>query len=190
MQHRGEAVDHAGDGERAERLERLRGHRHPLDEAREPEPARDTDGDADDEREEEFAARAARALVADAEVREQGEHHGDPDGVVRAGLALQDRAAPSDELTLAEDGETAAGSVGARAAPISAELAHDRPTTRRATSVIAAAVANVPRIPRFTIGQAPSRKRRRPTCIPPSKRIRISATVTTRSTCSGSSSCS
>src|ERR671922_241387 len=45
-----------------------------------------------------------------------------------------------------------------------------------------AAVAKVPKIPSEVIGSAAPRKRRQPTCMPPSKRMTISATTPIRST--------
>lgn len=75
-----------------------------------------------------------------------------------------------------------AGSVGASAAPRMPANVHEKPKNKCAASAISPAVANVPSTPREAISTAEARKRRQPTCIPPSKRMAIRATTPIRST--------
>src|ERR671930_1200322 len=75
-----------------------------------------------------------------------------------------------------------AGSVGASAAPRMPAIVQSKPKSAWAKTAITAAVANVPTTPSDVIGNAAPRKRRQPTCMPPSKRITISATTPIRST--------
>src|SRR5919199_954101 len=75
-----------------------------------------------------------------------------------------------------------AGSVGASAAPRTPAIVQSKPKKAWAKTAITAAVANVPTTPSDVIGSAAPRKRRQPTCMPPSKRITISATTPIRST--------
>src|SRR5919197_2082 len=75
-----------------------------------------------------------------------------------------------------------AGSVGASAAPRTPAIVQSKPKKAWAKAAITAAVANVPMTPSTVIGNAAPRKRRQPTCMPPSKRITISATTPIRST--------
>ena len=51
-----------------------------------------------------------------------------------------------------------------------------------AATAMSSAVANVPTVPSTPIGTNEARKRRQPTCMPPSKRMTISATTPIRST--------
>jgi hypothetical protein len=75
-----------------------------------------------------------------------------------------------------------AGSVGARAAPMRPAVVQSTSSSSLAATVMTAAVANVPAVPRRTIGVAAPRNRRMPMCMPPLKRITISATTAIRST--------
>ena len=75
-----------------------------------------------------------------------------------------------------------AGSVGAIAAPIRPAVVHEKPSAQWPNRAISPVVANVPSTPSEAIGQIEPRKRRQPTCIPPSKRITISAITPRRST--------
>ena len=75
-----------------------------------------------------------------------------------------------------------AGSVGAIAAPIRPAVVHEKPSAQCPNSAMSPAVANVPSTPSEAIGPIEPRSRRQPTCIPPSKRITISATTPSRST--------
>ena len=75
-----------------------------------------------------------------------------------------------------------AGSVGAIAAPIRPAVVHEKPSTECPNRAISPVVANVPSTPSEAIGQIEPRSRRQPTCIPPSKRITISAITPSRST--------
>jgi hypothetical protein len=80
---------------------------------------------------------------------------------------------------------TTAGSVGARAVPISSEACHASPNSAWASTATAAAVANVPATPIHRIDPAAVRSRCQPMCMPPSNRIAMRATVTMRCTVSG-----
>jgi hypothetical protein len=75
---------------------------------------------------------------------------------------------------------TTAGSVGASAVPMSREARQPSPNSPCAANARAAAVTNVPTTPSQTTAPAAERKRPHPICIPPSNRIKISATVTIR----------
>jgi len=73
-----------------------------------------------------------------------------------------------------------AGSVGASAVPSSNADHQSRSNRAWASTAKAAAVTNVPATPTQTTGRAALRKRRQPMCIPPSNKMTISATDTTR----------
>ena len=75
-----------------------------------------------------------------------------------------------------------AGSVGASAAPRIPAAVQEKSKSQCAANAMTPAVPNVPSTPRVTIGPAEARKRRQPTCIPPSKRIRIRQITPIRST--------
>src|SRR4051794_6171952 len=82
--------------------------------------------------------------------------------------------------------KTTAGSVGATAVATRTEAYHSRPTARCRKRATPTVVRKVPAMPTRAMGRAASRKRSRPIPIPPSNRMKISATVTSRSTvCSG-----
>src|SRR5262245_38773035 len=83
-----------------------------------------------------------------------------------------------------------AGSVGASAAPTIQAAVQPKSKNVYAARAITAAVPNVPSTPRSEIGTIAPRKRRQPTCIPPSNRITISATTPIRSTSRIESACS
>jgi hypothetical protein len=75
-----------------------------------------------------------------------------------------------------------AGSVGASAAPRMPAAIQEKLKSQCAAIAISPAVAKVPTTPSETISSAEARKRRQPTCRPPSKRIMIRATTPIRST--------
>jgi len=77
---------------------------------------------------------------------------------------------------------TTAGSVGAIAVATRRQANHGNPNTRCRTTAAAAAVTNVPASPVIVIDATADRKRRQPMRIPPSNRMKIRATLTTRST--------
>ncbi len=75
---------------------------------------------------------------------------------------------------------TTAGSVGARAAPMSKDASHSNPKTVCASTASAAVVTTVPATPSHATPARAGRIRSQPMCMPPSKRISTSATVTIR----------
>ena len=79
---------------------------------------------------------------------------------------------------------TTAGSVGASAVPSSSASGHATPNRTWASTATAAAVRRVPTTPRSRIGESADRSLRTPMPVPPSNRMRISATVTICSTAS------
>ena len=184
MDERGRAVDHAGEGERAQRV---KGGLRQADPAHQPEagaprrprsrrplrrPSRPRTPDD----------RPEGAVVARREL-DHPDHQRDPDGVVRAGLALEDRARPAAHLAAAEDGERD-GRVG-RGERRAEEAAGDpgeteQPMRRRPRS--APAVRTCRGHPSESIGTSARRSRRQPISMPPSKRITTSATTAIRST--------
>src|SRR6478672_8814313 len=85
--------------------------------------------------------------------------------------------------------KTTAGSVGEIAVATSSEGNQARPSAMWMNTPIAPAVRKVPRTPTTTIGPAASRNLRSPMCMPPSNRMQIRATVTSRSTVRSGGSC-
>ena len=77
-----------------------------------------------------------------------------------------------------------AGSVGDSAAARTPESVQLKSSRKCAQIAIRTAVVSVPTIPSAPIGTIARRKRRQPMCMPPSKRITISATTPIRSTVS------
>ncbi len=75
-----------------------------------------------------------------------------------------------------------AGSVGASAVPSSSAVLQSKPNNQCAAAASASAVTSVPATPSQTMAPACRREPTPPMCIPPSKRITSSATVTTRCT--------
>ncbi len=79
---------------------------------------------------------------------------------------------------------TTAGSVGAKAVPMSRAVCQATPNSTCAASATPSAVRAVPTRPSQAMEPAEARNRRHPMCIPPSNRMKINATVTSRSSVS------
>ena len=145
---------------------------------------------ADSHLQHELAEHVQRRAAAQAARRDQARHERDADRVVRARLALEDGAGPAGDLAAAEHGEDdrrigrrdGRGEQGG-GVPGQAEARSARAPRRRAT------VRNVPSTPTTAMGVADALKRRQPMCMPPSKRIASSATVTSRSTVRSEGAC-
>ena len=99
------AVDHPRGGEDSQRVQRRLGERHPPDQRQQEAPAGHADRDADGHLDRELLQNAPeRPLVARGEL-DHPDHERDADGIVRAGLALEHRAAAAADLAVAEDTE-------------------------------------------------------------------------------------
>ena len=105
VQRRGDAVHGCADGEDPDRVEALARQRdalHHRDQQPPPttpttRPDRHLDGD--------LARDAPGGALVRGRVLDHPDHQRDPDRVVRAGLALEDRPAPAADLAVAEHGE-------------------------------------------------------------------------------------
>ena len=75
-----------------------------------------------------------------------------------------------------------AGSVGASAAPSTPDSVQLRSSRKWAQTAVRTAVVSVPTMPSVAIGTTARRNRRQPMFMPPSKRIRTTATTPIRST--------
>ena len=123
------------------------------------------------------------AVVARREL-DHADHQRDPDRVVRAGLALEDRARAPADLAAAEDGEHH-GRVGRRerGAEEAARSSSEKPSSGvRGDRDEAGRRERAEDAERRRSARRPRGTRRQPTCMPPSKRITISATTPIRST--------
>ena len=184
MDERGGAVDHAGGGEDAQRVERGRGQRHAPHQRQEQAPRRPhrprcrrpsrprtPRRPSRTSRRRSSRARSSRSSARSRPGRSR------PDSPSRI-VPVRPRISrpPSTE-------KVTAGSVGASAAPSRPLVIHERSKQEvRGRARSAPADANVPSTPSERIGTAEPRKRRQPMSRPPSKRITISATTPIRST--------
>ena len=105
VRDRGKAVDDEGEDECADRVEPLAGQRDAPHQLHQHERADQPDRQADDHRDREVGEAAPERGVLLRRVVEDRDHQRDPDRVVRARLALEDRPRAAADLAVAEDGE-------------------------------------------------------------------------------------
>ena len=183
VRDRGQAVDHAGRRERPQRVQALARQAHAPHEDDEQRRSGDADREPDRHLEEELPHdRPARCAVGRGEL-DHPDQERDPDRVVHARLALEDRPRVAADLLVTEDrehdgrvgrGERRAEHSGQGPAEVEQEMGADG---RSATAVV-----SVPMMPSVAIGTIARRNRRQPMFMPPSKRIRTTATTPIRST--------
>ena len=100
-----EPVDHAGGGERAQRVEALARKVNAADEEHEQRRPGHADGEPDAHLERELLDDDPERPVVCGRELEHPDHQRDPDRVVDAGLALEDRPGAAADLLVAEDRE-------------------------------------------------------------------------------------
>ena len=128
MRDRGRPVDHTGRGERPERVEPLVRERDVPHQPEEPPGAGHPDHEPHGHLERELPHDRPDRAVGARRVREHPDHQRDADGIVRSGLALEDRRRPPADLPVAEHrehdrriGGRERGAQDARDRPVEAE---------------------------------------------------------------------
>ncbi len=98
-------VDHARAREHANRVERRARQANATHYGKQEQGAGDADGEAHRHLGRELGEHDREAPTVLGGELDHSDHEGDPDGVVRAGLSLEDRSRPAPDLPAAENGE-------------------------------------------------------------------------------------
>ena len=111
--------------------------------------------------------------------RQQADHQGDADRVVRSRLTLQDGPGPARRSPGGPARRTPPpGRSGTTRCRSTTPAGQSNPNSTCAATANAAAVTTVPATPSHTTAPAAARNRRHPMCMPPSNRMNTNATVT------------